>query len=49
MARYNAAVLSAAALGIDLAAATIVPGAAVRFKLRRLTLGVAVTSGSIVS
>ncbi len=49
MARYNAAVLSAAALGIDAAAATIVPGAAVRFKLRRLTLGVAVTSGSIVS
>jgi hypothetical protein len=40
MARYSAFVKSTAALAVDTAFASIVPAAAIAFKLRRVTLGV---------
>lgn len=40
MARYSASVESAAAVGADTAFASVVPAAAVAFKLRRVTVGV---------
>lgn len=40
MARYAAQVTSSAALAVDTAFASLVPAAAVAFKLRRVTLGV---------
>jgi hypothetical protein len=49
MARYNAQVTSAAALAVDTAFAALVPAAAVACKLRRVTLGISVSSGSITS
>lgn len=39
MARYSAQVESAAALAVDTAFASLVPAAAVMFKLRRVTIG----------
>jgi len=49
MARYNMQVTSAAALAVDTAFAALVPAAAVACKLRRVTLGISVSSGSITS
>lgn len=49
MARYNAQLLSSAAVGADIAFGWFGYVAAAVAKLRRVTLGVAVTSGAITS